>query len=227
MKRVLLVEDDVDLSFIAAHNLTKAGYQVDKAFTCSQAQSLIKENSYGLILLDVVLPDMRGTELCSVIRSQCDCPIIFMSCIGDSDVIITALKNGGDGYMVKPVDYSVLLARVDAIMRRSNTKSNKEEELFVKEFRSFSMDTIHRRISRNGEEIELSSIEYALLVYMVESQGTLMLYQDLYEKIWGNDSLGDIRTVMVHISNLRKKIDPDHIGIITTVRGAGYIFKDV
>jgi DNA-binding response OmpR family regulator len=232
MKRVLVVEDDVDLSVITTFNLVKQGYQVDQAYTCKQARQLLDKNKYDVILLDVALPDMQGTELCAAIRSECDCPIIFMSCLSDSDVIITALKNGGDDYMVKPIDYDVLNVRIDAIMRRMQKPEPEPEVQEIKEegmryFRSFQVDTRYHRIIRGEEEMDLSSIEYALLAYMMDHPDVLLLYQELYRQVWGNESFGDIRTVMVHISNLRKKLDPDRRGVIGTVRGAGYIFSDV
>lgn len=228
MKRVLVVEDDIDLSFITMQNLIKAGYLVDQAYTCNKAQELLGEKEYDVILLDVALPDMQGTELCMAIRSRSNCPIIFMSCLSDSEVIITALKNGGDDYMVKPIDYSVLMARIDTIMRRVQRENTAEEECeSLRRFRSFCVDHHHRRVLRGDEEVDLSAIEYSLLAYMTEHPKVLLLYQDIYKQVWQNDSLGDIRTVMVHISNLRKKLDPDQKGIITTVRGAGYIFSDV
>ena len=231
MKRVLVVEDDADLALITALNLIKRGYQVDQAYTCKQARQLLSENTYQVILLDVALPDMQGTELCSVIRAESSAPIIFMSCLSDSDVIITALNNGGDDYMIKPVDYDVLAVRIEAIMRRVRPAESSElrEEIVetVRQFRSFRVDTIHRRVIRGEEEVDLSAIEYSLLAYMMDHPDVLLLYQDLYKQVWGNDSLGDTRTVMVHISNLRKKLDPDKVGIIATVRGAGYIFSDI
>ena len=231
MKRVLVVEDDADLALITALNLVKRGYQVDQAYTCKQAQQMLRENTYEVILLDVALPDMQGTELCAAIRSECTAPIIFMSCLSDSDVIITALNNGGDDYMVKPVDYDVLAVRIEAIMRRVQrpelSEEQEEKQETLRQFRSFRVDTAHRRVIRGEEEVDLSAIEYSLLAYMMDHPDVLLLYQDLYKQVWGNDSLGDTRTVMVHISNLRKKLDPDRVGIIATVRGAGYIFSDV
>ena len=228
MRRVLVVEDDIDLSFITMQNLIREGYLVDQAYTCGEAQELLEKNAYDVILLDVALPDMQGTELCMAIRSRSNCPIIFMSCLSDSEVIITALKNGGDDYMVKPIDYSVLMARIDTIMRRVQRENTAEEECeSLRRFRSFCVDHHHRRVLRGDEEVDLSAIEYSLLAYMTEHPKVLLLYQDIYKQVWQNDSLGDIRTVMVHISNLRKKLDPDQKGIITTVRGAGYIFSDV
>lgn len=224
MYRILLVEDDHDLSDITVLNLTHAGHLVDAAYTCAEAEAALSKTEYDLILLDIMLPDRQGDELCCTIRESCDCPIIFLSCLEDRDTITNALRKGGDDYMVKPVHYPELLARADAVIRRSKSVPQRSS---VRTFRSFSVDTLHRRILREGEEIDLSSIEYALLQYMTEHPKTLLLYRDLYETVWGRDSLGDYRTVMVHISNLRKKVDPDHTGIISTVRGAGYIFSDV
>ena len=225
MYRILLVEDDQDLSAITFLNLTHAGHQVDTAYTCAEAEKHLLQTEYDLILLDIMLPDRSGDELCRSIRRECDCPIIFMSCLEDSDTIVGALRSGGDDYMVKPVRYPELLARADAIIRRSQNQKKKESP--IREFRSFTMDTLHRRILHDGEEVDLSSIEYALLLHMVDHPDTLLLYQELYEQVWSSDSLGDTRTVMVHISNLRKKLDPEHRGIISTVRGAGYIFSDI
>lgn len=229
MYHILLVEDDQDLSIITHANLTHAGHRVDSAFTCAQAEELLSQHEYDLILLDVMLPDRSGDELCRAIRKDCDCPIIFMSCLEDSETIVSALRSGGDDYMVKPVRYPELLARVDAVIRRSRQKTEhktpRQDSILV--FRSFSLDASRRCILRDGQTVDLSSIEYALLRYMIDHPNTLLLYQDLYQNVWATDSLGDFRTVMVHISNLRKKLDPDHRGIIETVRGAGYIFSDV
>lgn len=228
MSHILLVEDDQDLSIITHANLTHAGHKVDDAFTCAQAEELLSQHEYDLILLDIMLPDRSGDELCRAIRQDCDCPIIFMSCLEDSETIVDALRSGGDDYMVKPVRYPELLARVDAVIRRSGQKRAQEvPQDNIRAFKAFSVDTSHRCILREEERIDLSSIEYGLLWYMMEHPDTLLLYQDLYQHVWETDSLGDFRTVMVHISNLRKKLDPDHRGIIETVRGAGYIFSDV
>lgn len=228
MYRILLVEDDHDLSDIACVNLSRAGHQVDTAFTCAEAEALLAQREYDLILLDIMLPDCSGDVLCRSIRQSCDCPIIFLSCLEDSDVIVEALRSGGDDYMVKPVRYSELLARADAVIRRSRQQTAEPAQEAIRTFRSFTIDTLHHRLLRkNGEEVDLSSIEYSLLLYMTEHPDTLLLYQDLYKNIWNHDSLGDIRTVMVHISNLRKKLDPDHRKIISTVRGTGYIFSDI
>ncbi len=223
MYHILLVEDDHDLSDITKTYLTHTGHTVDTAFNYAEAESLISSNEYDLILLDIMLPDRNGDELCREVRDRCTCPIIFMSCLEDSDTIVDALKSGGDDYMVKPVRFPELLARIEAISRRIPKKKVEP----IRKFTSFTMDTLHRKITKNGNDIGLSTIEYQILMYMVEQPETLLLYQDIYQNVWNSDSLGDFRTVMVHVSNLRKKLDPEHTGIISTIRGAGYIFNDV
>lgn len=229
MYRILLVEDDQDLSAITRAILVHAGHQVDAVYTCAQAETMLGLHEYDVILLDVMLPDRSGDELCRSIRQECDCPIIFMSCLEDSDTIVGALRSGGDDYMVKPVRYPELLARVDSVIRRvgpRNQPQDKKDSSLLK-LKSFSLDVPHRRILRGEQSEDLSTIEFALLRYMIDHPDTLLLYQDLYQNVWATDSLGDFRTVMVHISNLRKKLDPEHRGIIETVRGAGYIFSDI
>lgn len=230
MYRILLVEDDHDLSTITHASLVHAGHQVDDAFTCAEAEALLAEHEYDIILLDVMLPDRSGDELCRSIREDCDCPIIFMSCLEDSDTIVEALRSGGDDYMVKPVRYPELLARVDSVIRRTGPREHharKKQDAPLRKLKSFTLDVLHRRILHGETSEDLSTIEFDLLRYMIDHPDTLLLYQDLYRNVWASDSLGDFRTVMVHISNLRKKLDPEHRGIIETVRGAGYIFSDI
>lgn len=223
MYRFLLVEDDADLSEIAKMTLSHEGHQVDTAFTCAEAEEKLLENTYDLILLDVMLPDSSGDELCGKIRCRSSCPIIFMSCLEDSHTIIRALRSGGDDYMVKPICYPELLARVEAVIRRSG----QPEQRPMREFKSFVMDLTHRRILRNGEDVGLTALEYALLEYLSEHPDRLLLYRDIHENVWKSDSMDDFRNLGVHISNLRKKVDPERRGIIENVRGAGYIFCDV
>ncbi|MEG1166002.1 MAG: response regulator transcription factor, partial [Oscillospiraceae bacterium] len=220
MNRTLLVEDDTELSTIVQMLLTHAEYAVDAAYCCADALALLENNTYDLILLDMVLPDMMGDELCKTIRGACSCPIIFVSCLDDSATKINALRSGGDDYMVKPICFDELLARTETIIRRTKANVPAENPNGIRNFRQFMIDTVHHRVLRAAEEIDLSSIEYELLNYMSSRPGVLLLYQQIYETVWNSDSLGDVRTLMVHISNLRKKIDPDKSGIIETVRGA-------
>lgn len=230
MNQILIVEDDHDLAEITQIHLQHAGYYTAIAHSYSEALESVKEQKYDLILVDFLLPDSCGDTLCRKIRETESCPIIFMSCLDDSSTIISALGCGGDDYVVKPIKYEELLARISSNIRRYHLyheEKRAKAQKNIKKFNKFIMDTIRHKVFVNDEEIELSAIEYSLLQYFTENPDTLLLYNDLYSNVWGSDSLGDIRTVMVHISNLRKKIDPNKIGIIETVRNAGYIFSDI
>lgn len=220
----LLVEDDRDLSTIVQANLSHAGYAVDAAFDSAQALAAFSQTEYDLIVMDMLLPDMRGDELCRRIRTVRSCPIIFVSCLDDSATIVKALREGADDYMVKPIDYDELLARAETIIRRARGRRMPDGIL---RYRQFCIDTDSQTVSRGNEQVELAGIEYELLLYMSQHPGELLSYNQLYREIWGSESLGDFRTIMVHISRMRKKIDPEHRGVIETVRGAGYIFTDV
>ena len=224
IKRILLVGDDTESALITAHRLQQNQCSVDHAHSCDRAIELLNASSYDLVLLDELMPEQNGSDFCTTIRPLCACPIIFLSCCGDSKSVVEALVSGGDDYMVKPINYRELLARAEAIDRRLRKVEDIPSTL--REFRSFSIDTTHRYALRDGAIIDLTPIEYDLLLYLVDRPNTLLLYQELYEQVWSCDSLGDNRTVMVHISNLRKKLDPEHAGLISTVRGVGYIFSD-
>lgn len=228
MNHILLVEDDCDLAEITGFYLTHAGYAVDIAATCAQATDLLNRNSYQVVLLDSVLPDGRGNSLCPLIRKKDSlCPILFLSCLDDSESIVSALELGGDDYMVKPVKPLELLARIQANLRKRQTYEEQlrhQERPQHLELGSLTVDMDTRVVKKDGEVVPLSSIEYDLLIYMIQHPNTLLLYDELYENVWNTTSCGDTRTVMVHISNLRKKIDADRTGMIRTVRGAGYVF---
>lgn len=231
MSLILIVEDDVELNAITKAYLTHAGFDTISAFSCKDAETVLESTNVDLILLDMMLPDRWGTALCELVREKSVCPIIFVSCIDDKQTMLDALDVGGDDYMVKPVDYEKLIAKIRAILRRVQEYADKlKSRSNMRVFRQFTIDTERHRVVRTiggVEDTELSPIEYQLLGYMVENQDNLLLYADLYSNVWGNDAAGDVRTVMVHISNLRKKIDPEQTGMITTVRGAGYFFSDV
>lgn len=233
MAQILIVEDDTELSEGMRSFLESAGYDVECVGKGGDALLYMGDGPADLILVDLLLPDMGGMELCGKIRDVSDCPVIYVSRIADSEAIVMALESGGDDYLVKPIDYDQLLARIHAKLRRIGGALKKEIPVLpaVIQFKQFTLDINRHKVMhyfRGGvREILLSPTEYSLLVYMSENPGRLLMYSELYENVWDCASLGDVRTVMVHVSNLRKKIDLRQAGIITSVRGAGYIFSDV
>lgn len=237
-KKILIIEDDTDMGFIMSVQLKEAGYSTDIAASCEEALTYLKQQKIpDLILLDEMLTDGKGSELCTVIRRFTLNPIIFISCMSDPQTMVEALKNGGDDYVVKPVNMEVLLARIESQLRRSiqykDIQVEKISENSILYFRQFAVEKSTHfvwRVDGNGkrrERIHLSPIEYKLLISFIEHANELMTYEELYQYIWEADDLGDVRTVMVHVSNLRKKINYKNTDMIHTVRGAGYLFNDV
>lgn len=224
MYRILIVERDHVQAIVTNRFLLHAGYQTDLAGTCGKTREYIRAHCYSLILLNVALPDGNGCKLCREIRKFCSCPIIFVSTLSDSRTIIAALMNGGDDYMVKPINYYELLARIQAHLRRIEYYNRLPDLL---KFKRFSIDTSCHEVRNDAGPITLSPTEYGLLLCFIAHPNLLLTYDELYRSVWNSDSIGDIRTVMVHISNLRKKIDPSHTGVIRTIRGEGYLFNDI
>lgn len=228
-EKILVVEDDEDLSFIVCTQLSENGYDADATYTCREAKKKLQEEKYDLILLDMLLPDSTGVELCKDIRQRVLCPIIFMSCMDERSIVVEALQMGADDYIVKPVDYSELLARIKVNLRRINEYSKNKKggciTLAQCEIDKSTHVVWKTKENERYEAIPLSPIEYKLLLMFVEHPDQLLLYEELYRCIWESDDLGDVRTVMVHVSNLRKKMDYIETEIIHTVRGAGYIFN--
>ncbi len=226
MIRVLLVEDDGSIAEIIRYYLKQSGeYEVTVAPDASAALTKAQAEAFDVILLDVMLPDTDGVELCTHFREKLYCPIIFISCIDDEETIIRALRMGGDDYLVKPFNCEMLQARMEANLRRVRMEQRHEvPERIV--FARFCVDTKKHSVEKDGKRKDLSPIEYNLLQFFISHPETNFTLSALYEKIWGRPSLGDVRTVMVHIHNLRKKIedDPNNPEYLCSIRGKGYVF---
>ena len=229
MERILLVEDDKNLSFITKRLLESRGYEVFAALTLAQARELLQKKQFDLILLDMMLPDGEGTSLCGEVRKSSVCPIIFVSCLSDNLSKISALQMGGDDYVTKPVNYEELIVRVQVNIRRAKQYNLKTEAREISFPGLLIKKQVHEvwLIDEEEERIlaDLSPIEYELLLCLINHEGELLLYNDLYRQVWKSDGFGDVRTVMVHMSNLRKKLGEAGKRLIHTVRSAGYVFK--
>ncbi len=220
---ILLVEDDEDLAIVTRLQLENEGYHVLWTADGASTMEVLEKQEVDLILLDVMLPDCDGHELCEQIKQYYSYPIIFMSCLGDSVTIVNAFRGGGCDYLVKPADIEELVERIE----------KNKPEIKELEFSQFLVDISARLVYRKAETgeraevIELSPTEYKLLMALIRKSGELVLYKELYREIWKQGEIEDIRTLMVHVSNLRKKIDYKKSETIKAVRGAGYIFQDV
>lgn len=225
MQNVLLVEDDWEICDIINHFLTREGkYTIEIVHDAQSALELCKRSSFDIILLDILLPGMDGINLCAQLRRCIYCPIIFISCLNDDDSIIKALHMGGDDYLTKPFKCQVLLARIEAVIRRSHQGKPSDEQTI--KVRDLLIDGKYHAVYKAGENKYLSPTEFQILMLMVRNPGRVIGMEEIYQYIWHRPSCGDLRTVKVHVYNLRKKIEsnPSYPEYIKTVKNIGYIF---
>ncbi|PKO16598.1 MAG: DNA-binding response regulator [Chloroflexi bacterium HGW-Chloroflexi-10] len=222
MNKILLVENNKEISEIIQFYL-KDEYKTSSVQSAEDALMLVEHTLFDVILLDILLPGIDGIEFCSQIRQKVYCPIIFISCLGEDNTIVKALNMGGDDYIVKPFKGPLLRARIEANLRRSRVF---RDEILIQANDLILNQNTHT-VKKGDENILLSPTEYEILYYMMKNRGRLITFDDLYTAVWNQSSIGDVRTVFVHIYNLRRKIetDPTKPEFIITQRHDGYIFS--
>lgn len=226
MYKVLVVEDDLEICDVLIHFLTRdSKYTLKIVHEAQSALEASKQADFDIILLDIMLPGMDGINLCAQLRRDINCPIIYMSCLDDDDTIIKALQMGGDDYLIKPFKCPVLLARIEANIRRMHYGKPLNEQ--VLKIRDLQIDEKNHTVCKAGENKYLSPTEFQILMLMIHNQGVLLDMEEIYQYIWHHPSYGDVRTVKVHVHNLRKKIEssPSSPEYIKTVKNIGYIFE--
>ncbi|PKM51235.1 MAG: DNA-binding response regulator [Firmicutes bacterium HGW-Firmicutes-7] len=226
---ILVVDDDSDIREIISLYLEREGYNVILASDGKQALEHALSTPLDLIVLDMVLPYLDGIEVCQEIRKTSSTPIIFLSSKSTAEDKSIGLIAGGDDYMGKPFESIELVARVKAHLRRNRlldtlSYSNSKNSIITYPGITINLDTYS--IVANGQPIIHTNKEFQLLSFLMQNPNTVYTNEQLYYAIWGTESYGDIRTVMVHISNIRKKIelDPQNPSLIQTIKGVGYKF---
>ncbi len=226
MTEVLLVEDDSVIARIIQFYLKKEQrYEVTWAKTAGEAIGESRRH-FDVILLDILLPDVNGIELCAKLREWHKCPIIFISCLDNAETIVNALEAGGDDFITKPFDNRVLTAKIEANIRRASAAPLDVTNNVIA-CEGLALDTNrHVAIKKGDTEVKLSPQEFRILLLFMQNPNRYFTADEIYKRIWGKDSLGDVRNVVVHIHNIRKKIEPpDEIRFIKNVWGKGYIFE--
>jgi DNA-binding response OmpR family regulator len=225
MPTILLVEDDPTLSETLRYNLEREGYSVISAGDGVQALELARRERPDLLILDVMLPRLDGFSVCRILRQESDVSILMLTARQDEIDRIAGLELGADDYVSKPFSLGELLARVRAILRRTDRQPAGSRE--VLEAGGLSVDTGSRRTWRDGAEVVLAQKEFDLLACLMRNRGMALSRDVLLERVWGYDFAGDSRTVDVHIRWLREKVEPDPSRpiYIQTVRGIGYRFE--
>ena len=240
-QKILVVDDERVLAETIAYNLEQAGYQVTLAGDGASALKAIAHETPDLIILDVMLPEMDGLEVCREIRrerSTATTPILMPTAKGEEIDKVVGLEVGADDYVTKPFGRRELIARVRTLLRRSERPVTKEgrvlQESLQKERQSrevvagpLRIDLAGRRVHLRGQEVELQPKQFDLLVYMVRNRGIVLTRDLLLHNVWGYEYAGDTRTVDVHVRWLREKLeeDPANPVLIQTMRGVGYVFR--
>lgn len=224
MQSILVVEDDDTVRETLALNLHAEGYQVHTAEDGESGLAAARELGPDLLVLDVMLPKLDGLTVCRLIRRESNVPIILLTARGTEADRIVGLETGADDYIVKPFSLGEFLARVRAALRRGAQASPTVTEL---ESGDLSLDLVSRRVHLDREEVQLTPREFELLASLIRNRGAVLTRDLLLAQVWGEDYVGDPRTVDVHIRWLRQKIerDPSTPERISTVRGVGYRFE--
>ncbi len=224
MKKILLVEDDKGIVNSLFLLLTKEGYKVETAYSGIEALEKFKSFSPDLILLDLLLPEKDGWEVCKEIRKVSNVPIIMLTAKDQELDKVIGLKLGADDYITKPFGAKELLARIEAVLRRTQSNFIKDKKITIP---PFEMDLNRRIVKVKGREVNLSYREFEILRLFLLSPGVVLTRENIIRQIWGENFWGEPRTVDVYIRWLREKVEenPSHPKYIITVRNLGYKFQ--
>jgi Response regulators consisting of a CheY-like receiver domain and a winged-helix DNA-binding domain len=219
---ILVVEDNEDINRILCRYLVKEKFHVTSAYSGTEAKLHISLNSFDLILLDLMLPGMKGEDLIQEVRKTSQTPIMVISAKGALEDKVNALRNGADDYVVKPFEREEILARVEALLRRTQSNKQTEEEPDYC-FKNLTLKPSSRTVTVKENTISLTGYEFDILLILISYPDRVFTKEQLYQEIWKNGYYGEDNTINVHISNIRKKIkDYDEESYIKTVWGIGF-----
>jgi two-component system alkaline phosphatase synthesis response regulator PhoP len=225
LRRILLVEDEESLILTMQDRLASEGYDATVVTDGEAALETATHRTFDCILLDVALPKKNGFDVCRDLRQRgVQTPILMLTARGQVIDRVLGLKLGADDYLTKPFEMAELLARIEALLRRSRTIASSSADVFA--FGEVEVDFRRAEVKRAGALVDLSVLELKLLRYLVEHRGAVLSRDELLEKVWGYDATPVTRTVDVHIASLRQKLEPNPArpAYIATVHGLGYKF---
>ena len=224
-QRILVVDDDSNIAELICLYLVKEGFETERAHNGKEALKQIQKFSPNLVILDVMMPEMDGYETCREIRKQGAIPVIFLTAKGETFDKVLGLELGADDYIVKPFDNKELVARVKAVLRRTETKETNLKKLI---FPGLIINQSNYSVNYHDKEIEMPPKELELLFFLASHPKQVFTREQLLNQIWGYEYYGDTRTVDVHIKRIREKLDNDDHNEpwgIKTVWGVGYKFE--
>jgi two-component system response regulator RegX3 len=226
MTRVLIVEDESSFSEALSFLLSKEGFDVSIAETGRAALELFKAESFDLILLDLMIPEVSGIEVCRAIRTTSSVPIIMLTAKDSEIDKVVGLELGADDYVTKPYSSRELVARIKAVLRRGAV-DDLPKESGILSVGNIRMDIERHSVTVNGSPVALPLKEFELLEFLMRNEGRVLTRSQLIDRVWGDDYYGDTKTLDVHVKRLRSKIevDPANPTFIQTIRGLGYKFE--
>jgi len=221
--RVLIIEDDANIQKILSLYLEGEGFEVRTASSGQEGLQCLHDYQPDLVLLDIMLPDIDGWEICRRIRQEEEIPVIMVTALDSTRDKVTGLELGSDDYITKPFEPREVLARVRAVLRRSTHLARGS----TLEYEGLTIDREARRVRVDGRDVHLTAKEFDLLWMLAYHPGQVFTRDQLLDRVWGYEFYGNIRTVDVHIRHLREKLepDPDNPAYIRTVWGVGYKFQ--
>jgi two-component system, OmpR family, response regulator RegX3 len=223
-RRVLLIEDEESISGPLAEALEREGWQTDVAGTGSSGLETFDRRPPDVVLLDLMLPDMDGRDICRTLRERSSLPIIILTARDLETDRVVGLELGADDYVVKPFGVAELIARMRAVLRRTSDRGGEVDDEFV--VRDVTLDSRTWSVTKDGSSVEITRREFELLRLLMANAGTLLTREQLMEEVWDPNWFGPTKTLDVHISSLRKKLDddPNDPAYIHTIRGVGFRF---
>ena len=230
-KRILIVEDDRDINELINYHLTREGYDVLALFDGSHALDMVKSRKPDLVILDLMLPEVDGLEICREIRSAeeiSSTPVLMLTAKAEESDVVVGLQLGADDYLTKPFSPKVLLARIKAILRRTADRSDVKDEASgsVRRYADLTIDLLKHKIMLKNTEIVLTTIEFDILEFLSRHPGRVFDRDQILNTVWKEGKFIIDRAVDVHIRGLRKKLGKAEY-FIETVRGVGYRFKEL
>ncbi len=223
---VLVVDDEKTLVKALSFNLEKEGFRVEQAYDGEEALQKFYSLKPDIVVLDLMLPEIDGFEVCRRIRKKYDVPIIMLTARSEDIDKVLGLELGADDYLTKPFNSRELVARIRAILRRSTVREEEAKKMI--QIGDLKVDLLQHRVRLGEREVSLTSKEFALLSFLAANAGNVYSREQLLEQIWGYEYYGDLRTVDVHIRHLREKLenDPGNPDLIITVWGTGYKIRE-
>lgn len=223
-KDILLIEDDKAITRVLELEFRHEGYTYDIAYDGREGLDKFNNGQYGILLLDLMLPEISGMEVCRKIRKNNNLPIIMLTARRDVTDKVIGLDLGADDYVTKPFEMEELLARIRAGIRRSKSSISENKSIIIG---NLSMNLLTREVIMQGDAIDLTKTEYDLLEYLMQNRGIVLTRDQIIEQVWGYDYIGDTNVLDVYIRYLRNKVDyPYETKLIHTIRGVGYTMKE-